>query len=116
MSRTNLLSSLGWPEDAECGCLSWAREENDRNGMQASLTLTPSGELVMSSQSHFNGRRQARFNAHAAAGQDHARVSMPGYEADHMPVLQAVSLFRAHVDSMQVAPSFRRTSAASPRI
>lgn len=116
MERTTLLLPLGWPENAECGSLSWSREEGDRNGMHASLTLSSTGELVMSSQSHFNGRIQPRFNAHVPTNGEHARVSMPGYDADKMPVAQAISLFRAHVDSLQVAPIFRRGGNPSPRI
>lgn len=116
MIRSILLASLGWPQDAQSGTMSWVREENARNGMRASLTLLPDGELVMNSQSNFNDRSQIRFNAHAAAGVGHARVSMPGYEADHMPISQAISLFRAHVDSMQVAPSFGKIAPDAPRI
>lgn len=116
MARATLLLPLGWPENAECGSLSWARDEGERNGMHASLTLSSNGDLVMSSQSHFNGRIHPRFNAHIPATGDFARVSMPGYDTDKMPVAQAVSLFRAHVASMQAEPVFRSGGKPSPRI
>ena len=74
--------------------------------MDASITLSPSGELVMSSQATWSERSHQRFSAIVPAGQEAARVSMPGYERSNVSVEQAVALFRAHTTGLEVQPVF----------
>lgn len=115
--RSTLLAGLGWPQDITAGSMSWEHQDSEgRNGVSASATLTPSGEIVMSSMSTFNDRRQTRFSAHIPEGSDVARVSMPGYQAHQMPAQQAVSLFHAHVQSIQAEPAIRRSGPSAPRM
>jgi hypothetical protein len=101
-----LLQSLGWPDEATSGTLSWSNGDKERNHMDASITLSPNGELVMSSQATWNERSHQRFSAIVPAGKDVARVSMPGYERSDVSIEQAIGFFRAHTTGLETRPVF----------
>lgn len=114
MDFTETLHSLGWPHDANSGTLSWSNGDLDRNHMKASLSMSASGEITMTSQVSWGERSQQRFNAMVAPGASTARVEMPGYERADVPVAQALSLFRAHTAGLSAQPTFRSHAAFSP--
>lgn len=112
-SRSALLAAINWPADVHAGTMSWEHLDGE-NSVNAMASLSPSGEIVMSSSCVFNDKRQTRFSAHIPAGSDLARVSMPGYQAHQMSGLQAVALFHAHTQSIPSKPALRGANARKP--
>ena len=102
-----IINEMGWPEGQRAGRLSWERKERDDRGMRASLTQTAHGELLLASSLVGDNGTQSRFQGHVRPGCAVARVNMPGLEPGDMSVVQALSLFRAHVLSMACPPVFQ---------
>lgn len=98
------LHTLGWPEGVQSGTLRWRSGDRDQNHMNASISVSANGEITMSSQVQWGEQTHPRFNAIIPAGHTLARVSMPGYERQDVPMSHVIALFRAHTAGLQIDP------------